>query len=419
MRTLLLRPLMAIAAALALSACGGPTGDGQPVKASADQIARGKYLAKAADCAACHTAPAGAPMAGGAALESPFGALYGSNITPDPTHGIGKWSKDDFYKALHDGTSPGGRQLYPAMPYASYRAMPREDVDAIYDYLMQFPAVAQPAKEANLSFPYNMRFGVWFWKLLFLKDELPAASQGQSAEWVRGRYLGNVLGHCAECHTPRGFMGQLKLGQQWQGTELGRWLAPDITPKGLAERGWSERDIGTFMKTGVAPQGSAWGEMHTVVTLSTQYLTEEDNKALVRFMTGDKPLAPVPAKEDATADQKLGAGRQTYLNVCAGCHGVNGEGRTHVAVAMAGNSTLRIGDPRNLVVSVLDGIGAQQFTGVERMQEMPGFADKLSDAEIADLGNYLRVRFAGQPADVTAAAVAKLREKASAGATGH
>ncbi|WP_213954622.1 MULTISPECIES: cytochrome c [unclassified Variovorax] len=415
MRALFHHPLARVAAvlgaALAMTACGGPTGDGKPVKSSADEIARGKYLARAADCAACHTAPGGAPMAGGAALESEFGALYGSNITPDPQHGIGKWSKDDFYKAVHDGTSPGARQLYPAMPYASYRAMPREDVDAIYAYLMQLPAVAQPSKPDELRFPYNMRFGMFFWKILFLKDELPVASQGQSPEWVRGRYVSNVLGHCAECHTPRGALGQLDLGLQWQGAQLGRWLAPDITPKGLAERGWTEKDIGTFMKTGVAPQGSAWGEMHTVVALSTQHLTDEDSKAMVRFMTGDKPLAAVPAKEDPGADQKLGPGRQTYLNVCAGCHGVNGEGRSHVAVAMAGNSTLRIGDPRNLVVSVLDGIEAQQFTGYERMQEMPGFADKLSDAEVADLSNYLRVRFAGQPASVTAEAVSKMRAK--------
>ena len=176
-----------IAAALVLSACGGPHGDGQPVKASPEQIARGKYLARAADCAACHTASGGAPMAGGEPLASPYGTLVGSNITPDKQHGIGKWSADDFYAALHDGVAPGGHQLYPAMPYTSYRVMPREDADAIYAYLMQLPAVAQPSAEANLNFPYNMRFGVWFWRALFLKDELPAASQGQSAEWKRGR----------------------------------------------------------------------------------------------------------------------------------------------------------------------------------------------------------------------------------------
>lgn len=170
---------------------------------------------------------------------------------------------------MHDGTAPGGRQLYPAMLYASYRGMPREDVDAVYAYLMQLPPVKKASQEADLHFPYNVRFGAFFWKALFLKDELPAASQGESAQWVRGRCLADVLGHCAECHTPRGKVGQLDLGMQWKGAQIGRWLAPDITPAGLAERGWTEKDIAAFMKTGIAPQGWVWGEMHTVVALSS------------------------------------------------------------------------------------------------------------------------------------------------------
>ncbi|HEY4079536.1 MAG TPA: c-type cytochrome [Burkholderiaceae bacterium] len=401
--------LVLISTSLLLAACGGPHGDGQPVKASPEQIARGKYLARAADCAACHTAPGGAPMAGGEPLASPYGTLVGSNITPDKEHGIGRWSADDFYAAVHDGVAPGGHQLYPAMPYTSYRVMPREDVDAIYAYLMQLPAVAQPSAKASLTFPYNMRFGVWFWRALFLKDELPAASQGQSAEWKRGRYLADGLGHCAECHTPRGKLGQLKLDQQWQGAQLGRFLAPDITPQALAARGWSERDIATFMRTGIAPQGSAFGEMHLVVSLSTQYLTDADMHALTRYVTGDAPLPPLPVQANLAAEQQFAAGRQTYLNVCAGCHGRDGEGRDHVAVAMLGNSTLRQADPRNLIVSVLDGLPAQQFPGLERMQDMPGFARTLSDAELAELGNYLRLRFGGQKGDVTAEAAKALR----------
>lgn len=397
---------------LLLWACGGPTGspDGKPSQAfSAEQIAKGQYLARAADCAACHTASGGAPMAGGAPLESDFGTLYGSNITPDPEHGIGRWSADDFYKAMHDGTSPGGHQLYPAMPYASYRAMPRDDVDAIYAYLMHLPPVKQANKAPDLHFPYNMRFALFFWKLLFLKDELPAASTGQSPQWMRGRYLGNVLGHCAECHTSRGFLGQMRLSEQWKGGVMGRWLAPDITPQGLAARGWTDADLNRFLKTGLAPQGSAYGEMHPVVSLSTQYLTDADLQALVRFLTGDQPLVPQPIKEDVAAADKLVAGRQTYLNVCAGCHGRDGEGRAHVAVAMSGNSTLHLADPQNLLVSMLDGLPAQQFAGLDRMQDMPGFARQLSDAELAELANYLRLRFGGQPGDVQAEAVKKLR----------
>ena len=164
------------------------------------------------------------------------------------------------------------------------------------------------------------------------------------------------------------------------------------------------------MRTGIAPQGSAFDEMHTVVALSTQHLTEPDAKALVRYMTGDTPAAPQPPRPDASADQKLGPGRQLYLNVCAGCHGREGEGRTSVAVAMAGNSTLRMADSRNLLVSVLDGLPAQAFPGLERMQEMPGFAAELTDAQVAELANYLRVRFGGLPGDVQPAAVAGLRE---------
>ena len=388
---------------------GGPSGDGKPVKSSAEQIARGKYLARAADCAACHTAPGGAAFAGGKVLESPFGNLYGSNITPDLDHGIGRWSADDFYKAMHDGTLPNGQPLYPAMPYTSYRAMPREDVDAVYAYLMQVPAIKQPNTPADLSFPYNMRFGVRFWKWIFLKDELPAASKGSSPEWQRGRYVSNVLGHCAECHTPRGKLGQLNLDQQLKGAPLGRFIAPDITPEGLAARGWTEVDLSSFMKTGIAPQGSAYSEMHLVVNLSTQYLSEADMKATTRFLMGDSPLAAVPVKIDAAAASSLSAGRQLYLNVCAGCHGVEGSGRPHVAVAMMGNSSLRLKDPQNLIVSMLDGLPAQEFPGLERMQDMPGFAGSLSDAELAELSNYLRLAFGGQPADVKPEQIKALR----------
>jgi mono/diheme cytochrome c family protein len=409
-----LNPLLARAAGLAtaclLAACGGPHGDGQPLQSTPEQIARGKYLAMAADCAACHTAPGGAAMAGGAPLDSPFGVLYGSNITPHPEHGIGRWSADDFYKAMHDGSSPGGRQLYPAMPYTSYRAIPREDVDALFAYLMQLPPVAQPSKQADLKFPYNLRLGVLFWKLLFLEDELPVAAAGQSADWKRGRYIADVLGHCGECHTPRGRMGQMKRDEPWRGMQIGRWLAPDITRQGLVSRGWTEPDLAAFMKTGIAPPGSAYAEMHLVISLSTQHLSDADMRAMLRFIAGDEGLpTPRAVAIDNGVAQRLNAAHQTYLNVCAGCHGREGEGRAHVAVAMAGNSTLRLTDPRNLVVSVLDGLPAQEFPGMERMQDMPGFATTLSDAEIADLSNYLRARFGGQSADLQAATIARLR----------
>jgi mono/diheme cytochrome c family protein len=227
--------------AAALSACSGSPDEPatRTHDSAAEQIARGRYLAKAADCAACHTIPGGAPFAGGVKLASPFGTFYGTNITPDPVHGIGKWSAAQFYKALHDGVAPD-KQLYPAMPYTSYRTMSRADSDAIYAYLMAQKPAAVSNREPDLKFPFNVRFAVMFWNMLFLKDTLPDASTGSSADWTRGRYLANALGHCAECHTPRGVFGQMNGAKALQGSTLGR-----VVPAGYyacgACRPWLER----------------------------------------------------------------------------------------------------------------------------------------------------------------------------------
>ena len=237
-RFLKVATLAAVAAVVALAAVrlsagktGGPL---QVVKVSPEVIARGKYLAEAADCAACHSAPNGAPYAGGLAMASGFGTIYATNITPDPDNGIGRWTADDFWRALHDGVRRDGQQLYPAMPYTSYRGMTRADSDAIYAWLMQ----SRPMKVANrvteLAFPYNIRMGMLGWNLLFLTDSLPATSVGSSAAWQRGRYLVDVLGHCGECHTPRGILGEMELSRSFRGAALGRVAAPDITPTGLA-----------------------------------------------------------------------------------------------------------------------------------------------------------------------------------------
>ncbi|AYM91921.1 cytochrome c [Serratia sp. 3ACOL1] len=379
----------------------------QQVTSSSEQIARGRYLTQAADCAACHTAAGGAPLAGGYPLDTPFGTIYGSNLTPSADQGIGRWTKDDFFLALTQGVAPGGRHLYPAMPYTSYKGISREDADAIYAYLMSRPAVdvAIPANE--MPFPFNQRMALIGWNLLFRNsDPLPASSQGSSAEWLSGRYLSDVLGHCGECHTPRGMLGQMEVNKPMQGGDLGRFIAPDITPQALAQRGWTPEDLSRFLSTGLAPQGSAFSEMHMVVDLSTRHLTPEDHRALVTYLMGDKPPQPVAAKIGQGSD----AGRITYLDQCSACHERDGAGIPHVAVAMRDNATLRQPDGKNLIVSVLDGLPAQQFPGNESMQSMPGFADRLDDAQIAELVNYLRVTWGGLPADITAEQVKALRK---------
>ena len=418
-RLVKLAAVVAVLAAVALSTfiairlLGGKTGGAvQVVNAPAELLVRGKYLAEAADCAACHSAPGGAPNAGGLAMQSGFGTIYATNITPDPDNGIGRWSADDFWRALHDGMRRDGQQLYPAMPYTSYRGMTRADADAIYAYVMQL----RPMKVANLrtqlGFPYDIRLGMIGWNLLFLTDAIPAASAGSSVAWQRGRYLANVLGHCGECHTPRGMLGQMELSEPLTGFALGRVAAPDITPAGLASRGWTAASLRTYFGRGIAGPASAFSDMHQVIVLSTRNLTAEDNDALVTFLLGDKPLpaAPLPSADPAVLKAAAsGAGRGDYVALCAGCHGLEGNGVPNTVVALRNNSTLRLADPRNLLVAMLDGIGPENFPHRASLQAMPGFADKLSDQQAAALANYLRVVWGGQKPDVTAAAVRALR----------
>ncbi|HYG43655.1 MAG TPA: cytochrome c [Bordetella sp.] len=407
-----MRTMLAAACLSVLAACGqddSPQPPDPPIAAGKDQLLRGRYLVQAADCAACHTADRGAPFAGGVPLASPFGKFYGTNITPDTEAGIGNWSADDFYAALHDGVAPD-RQLYPAMPYTSYRQLSRADSDAMYAYLRTVKPAAVPNRDPELDFPYNLRFGVRFWDWLFLEDRLPDASQGSSQAWLRGRYLAGALGHCAECHTPRGKLGQLDADRPLQGGALGRIKAPDISPAGLASRGWTVDDLNALFATGIAPQGAVFDEMFPVVHLSTQYLARQDVEALTTYLLGDAPPAPKAVQPAQVEPGLRDSGKGLYTALCAGCHGFEGEGKPGVAVAMQGNAALRDADAHNLLAVMLDGIQAHDFPGTAAMQAMPGFAGTLSNAQLADLANYLRARWGGQAADLTPESVQALRQ---------
>lgn len=404
---------IAIGTIAASNRTSGKTDDAAEVAgARPDLIARGKYLAEAADCAACHSAPGGAPFAGGLPMHSGFGTIYATNITPDPDNGIAHWSAEDFWRALHDGVRRDGRHLYPAMPYTSYRGLTRADADAIYAYVMQLRPMKVANRRTELNFPFNIRLGMLGWNLLFLRDTLPAASAGNSPAWQRGRYLVNVLGHCGECHTPRGMLGQMQLSREFAGAALSRVAAPDITPAGLTSRGWTAAGLRAFLRRGIARQGSAFDDMHPVIMLSTRNLTEDDLAAAVTFLLGDSPpkTALPPAVDPMEINAATnGAGRVSYVALCAGCHGLDGNGVPNTVVPMRNNSTLRLADPRNLVVAMLDGIGWENFPDHASMQNMPGFADKLSDSQAAALANYLRVTWGGQKDDVTPAMVRALR----------
>ncbi|WP_434622734.1 c-type cytochrome [Azospirillum sp. B2RO_4] len=382
-------------------------------------VDRGRYVARAADCAACHVSEDGVAYAGGFAMATPFGTIYGTNITPSRSHGIGGWTADDLYRAVVWGILPDGGHLYPAMPYTSYHAMERADVDALWAYLMTRPPIDRPDRKPDMAFPFNIRPAIAFWNMLFRPGDttLPAAAD-KSEDWRRGRYLVDVLGHCGDCHTPRNLL-YAKTGRHLRGEVMEGDLAPDISPKGLSARGWTAPDLKSFLSTGLSRQGSTTLGMYPVLEHSTRHLTEADLDAIASYLLAGAPppatpaLTAAPGRRDREAARaaSVEAGRHTYVGLCAGCHGTQGEGRPHASVPLATNTTAMFESPHNLIKIIRDGVPARRLAGSERMQEMPAFRDRLSDREIADLANYLRATWGGRPPDVTAGQVAEVSER--------
>jgi mono/diheme cytochrome c family protein len=375
---------------------------------------RGAYVAKVADCYACHTAKGGAPWAGGMPFDTPFGTLYATNISPDKDFGIGRWTREDFHRAVRDGVGKGKRHLYPAMPYTSYRQMTEEDVDAVFAYLMTREPMRVKNRDNKLPFPFNIRSSLAFWNLVNLRRDGFKADPSRSEIWNRGRYIVDALAHCGECHTPRNVMEAMTQAGYLKGAVIESIEAPDITKGGLRHMGFDPSTLARFMQTGLSAQGSMTNQMFEVVHFSTQYMRDEDLKAMAAYLfdldsmpqtvSVARALAPAEMSE-AVAD----AARATYGNLCSGCHGSSGQGVPHVAVPLSSNASLRLTSPRNLIQAVLHGIPAQQFPGLERMESMPAFADLLDDQAIADLANWMRAHWGGQQPSVTAADIAKLR----------
>lgn len=377
-----------------------------------DVIAQGRYLARAADCYQCHTAEGGVPYAGGRPLHTPFGTIYSTNITPDET-GIGDYSAEEFYHLLHTGEAPDGHQVYPAMPYTSYHYLTRADTKAMYHYLMSLEPVKNVPPETDLSFPYDQRWGLIFWNLLFADSDVYEPNSERSEVWNRGRYLATALGHCGQCHTPRGFMGSMDTDRYLMGGQLGRIWPPNITADALVRRGWTADKLKAFLKSGLSQLGAANGEMFPAVMHGTHYFTDKDINALVTYLLAGADRAEAApsatAQQDAKPDTAAGPGRLIYMNLCAGCHRANGSGIPHVTVPLVSSSTLHLEGAHNLIAIILDGIPLQDFPGYARMQSMPGFAQELTNTEIAQLVNYLRTTWGSGAGKVSADAVAALR----------
>jgi len=378
--------------------------------ATSANIARGAYLARAGDCMACHTARGGVPYAGGRALDTPFGRLVAPNITPERTTGIGSWTPDDFWNALHNGKSKDGRLLYPAFPYTNYTKVTRPDADALFAYLRSLPPVRQPNTPHALDFPYNQQLTLAGWRLLYFKPGVQQLDAARDARWNRGAYLVEGLGHCAACHSTRNRLGATDstLGGGLIPT-IG-WYAPSLTSEAEAGLGkWSEAHIVQLLGTGVAPGASVTGPMAEVVAQSLQYLTQEDLGAMAAYLkslpaapAGERPAAPRPSEPEMQAGAKL------YGQHCASCHGERGEGKGSYP-ALAGNRALTLAEPVNAIRVVLNGGFAPGTAGNPRPYGMPSFGHALQDAEVATLVTYLRASWGNAAAPVSSADVNRYR----------
>lgn len=391
------------------AATNAPAEAAAPAAPAADPLVeKGKYLAIAGDCAACHTQPGGPELAGGVGLKTPFGVIYSPNITPDKETGIGSWTKADFERAMRKGKDAHKANLYPAFPYPSYTLVRSDDIDAIYAYLMAQPAVSATAPKNGLGFPFNIRALLTPWNWLFFRAGEYKDDPKQSAEWNRGKYLFDGLGHCSGCHTPKNFMGGDKKSKALQGGMLEDWWAPDLTSnkvQGLGE--WSKDDIVQFLQTGANAHTSVYGTMTDVVAHSTSQMTPEDLGAIATYMKSI-PASPVVAAKAADAKQ-VKAGKVVYDKSCASCHGAEGKGESGLYPKLAGSPGVNAPQAGGIAHLVMVGNLPGPHTTIQSADPMPGFAAKLNDDQVAAVTTYIRNSWGNKAGGITAKDVAKIR----------
>lgn len=395
-----------------------------------------KYVTQMADCQACHTAEGGEPFAGGRAIESPMGTIWSSNITPDTETGIGDWTYDQFHAAMVDGIAPGGVHLYPAMPYENYRHMKEEDIRAIWDYIHNdVTAVNNPVEETDLAFPFNQRWGIrtWNWLALDKPGFRPDEKAQGNDELTRGAYLVQALGHCAACHSPRTwFMAEDGKNADnpafLTGGEIDGWSAPDLRTAQSSLQTWTDQDIENYLTTGRNAHNAVAGEMKLVVEESLQYMTDEDADAMVAYLRAISDVKPNPqpvpdvrttdridAADDPTTTRLKAAadltdGELLYLNNCNACHMPDGKGAPGVFPALAGNSLVLADTTKGLTEVILHGAAMPSTQKRPERLQMPAFADRLSDADIAKLETFLRNAWGNSAPAVSEADVGAVRQ---------
>jgi mono/diheme cytochrome c family protein len=388
--------------------------------AQASAIARGEYLAKAADCMVCHTTPGGKEYAGGLGFKLPFGTLYSTNITADKDTGIGNYSDQDFLNAMHRGVRRDGARLYPAMPYTSYTYVSDDDALAIKAYLFSLPPVKAVAPENTLSFPFNQRWAMMFWSALFNPDTRFAPDSSKSPEWNRGAYLAEALAHCGECHTPRNLAFALNNRRKFAGAVTAGWRAFNISSdKATGVGGWRDDDLISYLSTGhAAGHGTASGPMGEAVDHSFSQFASEDIRAIVAYMRSVPavastdlpatlaPLAPASHKEGGTiADAR---GKRMFEGACVSCHGWSGQSAVSHFATLTGAWAVNDPGATNVAQIVISGTRRHTPDGV---LSMPAFGNAYSDDEIAAVTNYVTARFGSQGSKLTAGDIAELRKQ--------
>ncbi|CAL8481256.1 cytochrome c [Caballeronia sp. S22] len=381
--------------------------------AQTDPVRRGLYLARAGDCIACHTAKGGAPFAGGLGLNTPFGVIVSSNITPDLEHGIGRWTDAQFLKAVKQGVAPHHKLLYPAMPYNLYARVSDRDLLDIFAYLKTVPAVAQTPRGNQMPFPFNIRQMMFGWNLLFFNPTPFRPNSSKSVEWNRGAYVVDGLGHCTACHSGKNFLG----GDisYLQGYDLDGWHAPEITGNRYVGIGnWSEADLVAHLQTGGNRISVAAGSMGEAVTNSTQYMTKADLKAIavyLKSLPGSDKSAPIAL---SGSDQTMALGYALYRINCTACHKTNGDGVSAMVPSLAHNPGVQAPGANNLIRTILVGGRGAPTASDPTSAQMPAFAWKLSDADAAAVATYIRNSWGNAAAAVDAKDVETLRKNLNA-----
>lgn len=392
--------------------------DARPSTGTPEQVARGERLARAGNCATCHTARGGLPYAGGRGIVTPFGTVVAGNLTPDDETGLGRWSADHFWRALHNGRSADGRLLYPAFPYPDFTRITRADSDAIYAYLRSLAPVRQANRPHALHFPYDTQAALAVWRALFFRPGEFVPDPRRDAAWNRGAYLVHGVAHCAACHGGRNFLGATPEGGMSLGGGLipmQNWYAPALDASdqaGVAD--WPEDEIVALLRDGVAPRGSVLGPMAEVVLRSTQHLPEADLRAIATFLKSLPPSPAAPQDAPRADPEVLALGARIYERHCADCHGADGRGARTAAGApisppLAGNRTVTMEPPANLVRVIAHGGYLPATRGNPRPFGMPPFSMALQEQEIAAVATWMRQSWGAHASEVRPQDVARYR----------